>query len=181
MTATDDAIRLLKKMEGILDAFELDQSFSDKIQNIEKSITSETGEEVYNEAYEVVMTKKKRICVVYDDNSYHHIKRSAVIELRSPEGELIGTEVLPEQMDELKKRDDVIWVSKDFVMFVDKANGPSRFVLPPMKFYEFENVKGFEDAIWSSPSPPSSEILKARCGLERRPKTSTMIIGFDSD
>ncbi len=172
-------IDYLRTVKGVLDVFEMDDGVSRDVWDTEKAVRTKMDTGYRNDGYNVAMERAHRVCVFYDQ-TYIFGKRS-ILKLMTSDGTVMGTNVMPSEMDEFRARDDVLWVSEDFVVFPDVVgSGEEAFVLLPFPMEEVEqNVPGVSSAIGSSPTPSSDKILKKRFGKPQVLGLNTMIIAFD--
>jgi hypothetical protein len=181
MGIADEAAEIINGISGIVAAFPMDDAISERILEEERSVRSVTQMDVVNDAYEEIMRRKYRLCVIYDNGMYRRWTKSAVIQMVSSSGEIVGTMVNDDMKEELLGRPDVIWVSSDFVLFANvRSDGTERFVMPPMEFLGFGDADTITDAVSASPSPTSDMMLKEYFGQPIGARTSTMVVGFNS-
>ena len=125
------------------------------------------------------MERKHRICVFYDDTYVFGFR--SILKLMDSEGTVLGTNLRPDEIDEYRKRDDVIWVSEDFVVFpYIQGKGEESFVLLPFPIDEIEeNVPGTSSVIGTSPTTSSDDVLKKRFGKPIVKGIYTLVVAFD--
>lgn len=183
MTVTDDAIEYLRGREGILEAFLMDDGMSETILNEEKSTKSMTQMDVVNEAYDDVMLRKHRIAIIVDNHTFRLDKKDyAVVLMVNTKGDVVGRSLREDEIEEYRPRDDVVWMSKDFVMFLgSEFDGGERFIIPATPTPILEPVKGCKNALMAHPCTTSDMILKNSVDFDLRRKASTVIIGFDEE
>ena len=89
--------------------------------------------------------------------------------------------VSEDEIEEYKKKDNVLFVSEDFVVFTDKiGNGEESFVLLPFPIEEIEaNVPGTSNVIGTSPTMSSDTELKRSFHKPMVKGMYTMIVAFD--
>ena len=97
------------------------------------------------------------------------------------DGTIMGTSLRPEEIESYKGREDVIWISEDFVVFPEIiGEGEEAFVLFPSEIHDVEdNVPGTRNVIGTSPTTSSDSILKARFGKPMVNGIYTLVIAFD--
>ena len=179
MGLVEDMVDYLRTVEGIIDVFEMDDDVSNNIWNIERSVRTTIRNEYKNIGFDIAMECKHRMCVFYDD-TYLFGKRS-IVKLMSSDGTIMGTSLHPDEIESYKDRDDVIWISDDFIVFPNiVGKGEESFVLYPIDIPEIcENVPGCCKAIGTSPTMSSDMELKK---VYHKPNTTgiyTMVIAFD--
>lgn len=179
MDVVSEVLDYLRTVRGVLDAYEMDEETSRAVWDVERSVRTRIDSGYRNEGYDAAMEREHRVCVFYD-NTYIFGKRS-ILKLMDSERTIMGTNVSPSEMEEFRVRDDVLWVSEDFVVFPSvKGVGEETFVLLPFPMEEVEqNVPGVRDAIGTSPTTSSDQALKRRFGKPMINGLNTMIIAFD--
>ena len=179
MGIMQDVIDYLRTVRGVLDAYEMDGALSYDLWYVEKSIKTKNNSGYKNVGYDEAMKRKHRVCIFYDD-TYIFGKRS-ILKLMTSDGTIMGTNLLPEEIDEYKKKENVIFVSEDFVVFTDKiGNGEESFVLLPFPIEEIEeNVPGTKNVIGTSPTMSSDTELKRKFSKPNVRGMYTMIVAFD--
>lgn len=179
MGLVGEMIEYLRTVDGVLDVFEMDDDVSNDVWNIERSVRTTVKNEYKNVGFDIAMECKHRMCVFHSD-TYLFGKRS-VVKLMTSDGTVMGTSLRPEDIESYKGRDDVIWISEDFVVFPDiVGEGEESFVLYPIDIPEIcENVPGCRKAIGTSPTLPSDLVLKDKFDKPKTDQIYTMIIAFD--
>lgn len=179
MGLTGDMIDYLRTVEGVLDVFEMDDEVSNNIWDIEKSVRTTIRNEYKNIGFDIAMERKHRMCVFYDD-TYLFGKRS-IVKLMASDGTIMGTSLHPDEIESYKDRDDVIWISDDFIVFPNiVGKGEESFVLYPIDIPELsEHVPECCKAIGTSPTMSSDLALKTRYDKPNISGIYTMVIAFD--
>ena len=179
MGIVQDVIDYLRTVEGVLDVHEIDGALSYDLWYVEKSIKTKNGSGYKNVGYDEAMKRKNRVCIFYDE-TYIFGKRS-ILKLMTSDGTIMGTNLMPDEIEEYKKKDNVIFVSDDFVVFTDKiGNGEESFVLLPFPIEEIEqNVPGTKNVIGTSPTMSSDTELKRKFNKPMVRGMYTMIVAFD--
>ena len=179
MDRISDMLDYLRTVKGVLDVFEMDEPLSNEIWDIEKSVRTTIRNEYKNVGYDIAMDRKHRVCVFYDD-TYIFGKRS-IVKLMSSDGTIMGTSLHPDEIESYKGRDDVIWISDDFVVFPQiVGKGEESFVLYPIDIPEImEHVPEANRVIGTSPTLSSDTALKSKFNKPMMQGIFTMIIAFD--
>ena len=179
MSLVQDTIGYILTVDGVLDAYEMDDEVSEAVFEVEKSVRTRTNHDYKNIGYDFAMERKHRICVFYDDTYIFGIR--SILKLMTSDGTIMGTNLAPEQIPEYQNRDDVIFISEDFVVFTNViGKGEEAFVLFPFEIHEIEdNVPGTTSVIGTSPTTSSDEILKHKFNKPMSEGIYTMVIAFD--
>ena len=179
MGIMQDVIDYLKTVKGVIDAHEIGGALSYDLMYVERSVKTRNGSGYKNVGYDEAMKRKHRVCIFYDD-TYIFGKRS-ILKLMSSDGTIMGTNLMPDEIEEYRKKDNVIFVSEDFVVFTDiVGHGEESFVLLPFPIEEIEqNVPGTKNVIGTSPTMTSDMELKKKFRKPMVKGMYTMIVGFD--
>ncbi|MGN1044761.1 MAG: hypothetical protein ACI4Q9_02240 [Candidatus Methanomethylophilaceae archaeon] len=179
MSVIDNVISFIMEQEGVVGVFEMDDEASREIDRIEKSVVTRTNHEYRSIGYELAMKRQHRLCVFYT-NDFTVDMRSR-LKLMSSDGTVMGTTLMRDEIDEYKERDDVLWVSDDFVVFPDvRGEGDEMFVLYPYEYKALQQAaEGCVDPIGISPTPSSDHYLKQRSGTPESSMIFSTIIAFD--
>ena len=181
MDITQKVIDYVRTVDGVLDVFEMDDDTSNEVWEIERSVRTKVDKDYKNIGYDEAMKRMHRLCVFYDDTYIFGIR--SILKLMTTDGTVMGTNLAPHEIEEYKGRDDVLWVSEDFIVFTNViGKGEEMFVLFPFEIKEIEeNVPGTYSVIGTSPTTSSDSALKTRFGKPMTKGMYTMIIAFDSD
>ena len=179
MDTVGKVIDYLRTVDGVLDVFPMDDVLSEKIWDIERSVTTTVESDYKNVGYDMAMERKHRLCIFYDDTYIFGIRSK--LKLMTSDGTVMGFNLHPNEIEEYKGRDDVIWVSEDFIVFPDiVGSGEEIFVLYPSEIHELEeNVPGVTSAIGTSPTMSSDTLLKTIFGKPMVRGIYTFVIAFD--
>ena len=127
MSVVDRVMSFIKGQEGVVGVFEMDDDVSKEIDRIEKSIVTRTNHEYKSVGYEIAMKRRHRLCVFYT-NDFTVDMRSR-LKLMSSDGTVMGTTLMKDELEEYRKRDDVLWISDDFIVFPEiRGEGDEMFV-----------------------------------------------------
>ena len=179
MSLVTDMLDYLRTVEGVIDVYEMDDEISNNIWDIEKSVRTTIRNEYKNVGFDIAMQRKHRMCVFYDD-TYLFGKRS-IVKLMSSDGTIMGTSLHPDEIPKYKDREDIIWISEDFIVFPEiVGKGEEAFVLYPIDVPEISEVlPESKNVIGTSPTMSSDLALKNRFQKENVSGIFTMVIAFD--
>lgn len=179
MSVVDRVMSFIKGQEGVVGVFEMDDEVSKEIDRIEKSIVTRTNHEYKSVGYEIAMKRRHRLCVFYT-NDFTVDMRSR-LKLMSSDGTVMGTTLMKDELEEYRKRDDVLWISDDFIVFPEiRGEGDEMFVLYPYEYKDLQkNAEGCLDPIGISPTPSSDHFLKQYTGTPESSMIFSTIIAFD--
>ena len=157
----------------------MDDDISMRIREVEEKVKTKCNCVYKNAAYDLAMSKKHRICIYYDGGFM--AEKHPIVKLEDMNGQVLGTSLLPEEIESYKGREDVLWVSDDFVVFpylngeIDEA-----FILYPFDIPEIrDNVPDCEDLCGTSPTLASDALLKDWGSIDSSKSVFTAIVAFD--
>jgi len=178
MSSLDSAVDIIRGMRGTLKVFPLDVETRDGILKVERCVKSQMGMEVKNEGVEQCMQRRHVLCIL--KNTQFRPPPEPTVQLRADTDTVVGTEVIPGDKGKYDGKDNIMWLSEDFVIFMDvKPKQKEYFFMPPVSFPELEAIPGITGIVSCSPSPLSDLVVKNRYKIEDDPKNATIFVGFD--
>ncbi len=178
MTGMDTVIDFLESMEGVIHVLDIPGPLLDDLRDEESKVKAVMNIGVRNEGLSEVLDRERVICII-KDSRFRPAPEPTVV-LRTDSGQITGMEVFPHQRKEYEGRDDIIWLTSDFVVFTGSSSGTEEaFVMPPVRFPELEEGMGCSDVVSSSPSATSDKMIKERFGLEDDPSLASILVGFN--
>ena len=165
MGIIENVISYIKEQVGVVDVFVMDDDMSKDVDSIEKSIKTRTNHDYVNIGYDMALEREHRLCL-FITKAFEREFRTRLV-LMTGDGTIMGMNLMQDEIEEYSKRDDVLFVSNDFVVFPEEhGEGEEMFVLYPYEFKELEDmIPGCRDAIGFFPTPSSDAYLKERFGL----------------
>ena len=179
MSIMDTIIAYMKEQVGVVDLFIMDDDVSNGVNEIEKSIKTRTNHDYVNVGCDHSMDRMHRICVFYTNDFQKEMR--ARLKLMTTDGTVMGMNLMPEEIEGYKAREDVVWVSEDFIVFPEvRGKGEEMFVLYPYDYGELHDIApGCRNAIGYSPTPSSDHYLKELAGVPESQYVFTTVIAFD--
>lgn len=179
MSVKEKVISYLKEQEGVVGILDMDDELSKAVDSIEKSIKTRNNHEYLSIGYDLAMERIHRVCVFYTNDFKKDFR--ARLKLMTSDGTVMGTNLMPEEMDEYRGREDVIWISDDFVVFpMIRGSGEEMFVMYPYEYKELHDIApGCSNAIGFSPTPSSDSFLKEKAGIEESSFIFSTVVAFD--
>lgn len=181
MSVLDDVVGFLEHTDGVLQVIVMDEAFSELIRMEELSTKSATGMDVINCSYDEVMTRHNRLALIVDNLTFDSAKKDYTSVLMvNTRGDVVGRSLRDEEIDAYHSRDDVIWISRDFIMFPDaEFDGGEKFIIPATETSLLDPVLPHTEVIMAHPCTTSDMIIKESVGFDLRRKASTVVLGFD--
>jgi len=180
MTDTCLPIEIVKKMKGVVAAFYLDAETLKKIQDEEATVKAVGGIDVINEGFNQALKREKVICIVKDPRFRPPPEPTVV--LKSSDGKIMGIEVFPNTSKEYRDREDVVWLSDDFIVFPNVKpgeDGNESFIMPPVSFPELNESNGCRDVVSCSPAPTCDKMIRESHGMKDDGKLASILIAYN--
>lgn len=178
----ENAIKIIKKLKGVLDVQELSDEDKEALLEIESS-REEDMIPVVNTGLEECM-KKDFYLVVLKNEEFRRPPIPTVL-LVTDKGRVLGQELIsPEEKEKYQNRKDAYFLSPEFVIF--KPDDATRsmqkekefFLLPSVPFPELEDIEWISDVVSCSPSTTGDSYLKDKYGYPQDPHIATILVGF---
>lgn len=104
---------------------------------------------------------------------------NGLVYIEDQKGQIVGEWVNAKRMEELRGRDDVCFLSEDFVLYPDvKVEGEPFFVLPHVDFPYLNDLEGVRDVASGSVSTLADDYIRDRLGYSET-KHWTHLVGFN--
>jgi hypothetical protein len=178
MASMEEVIGLLKKMDGSQHVFKLDDRSRNKLIEIEVNVKASLGITCRNIGVEECL-KRDHVVVVIKDKRFRPPPEPTVL-LVADEDTIIGKEIFPNEREQYKKDENVMFLSEDFIVFMDKKpKSKECFLMPPVSFPEIAALPGTKNVTSCSPSPPGDMFVRAMHNLPDDPLLASILIGYD--
>ncbi len=179
MGVKENVISYIKEQSGTIGVFEMDDDVSEGVDAIEKSIKTRTNHDYVSIGYDMAMERDHRLCLFINKEFKRDFRTRLV--LKTSDGTIMGMNLMHDEIEEYRKRDDVLFISDDFIVFPERrGKGDEMFVLYPYEFDELtEMVPGCTDAIGFFPTPSSDAYLKECFGFPIDRYIFSTIIAFN--
>ncbi|NLL94626.1 MAG: hypothetical protein GX224_02555 [Thermoplasmatales archaeon] len=166
----------LRSYTGVRHLAEMTPEVTEAVRLSEESVRTQVGIEYVNEGYSEALERDVRVCLFCDTT--FPVPETRLF-LKCDDGTIMGRTLCPGEMEDYRLRDDVIWISEDFVVFPHVVGtGEERFVLAASPFRDF-NDAGAINPIVTIPAGPSDAILKGRYGVPDSREIATVIVAYD--
>ena len=182
--AVENAVKMIKKLKGVLDVQELSKEDKKALLEIESSRKGDMIP-VVNVGLEECM-KQDFYLVVLKNTEFRSPPIPTVL-LVTDKGRVLGQELIsPEEKEKYQNRKDAYFLSPEFVIFKpdNSTRGTQRekefFLLPSVPFPELEDIEGISDVVSCSPSTEGDSYLKDKYGYPQDPHIATILVGFSS-
>lgn len=155
----------LSEQHGAMHVFAAPQGLMDRIAEEESTVRSSFGTHMDNSGLRDCMDHDT-IAIVFTDRSFK-VPGTVSMILRNTEGEIVGHNVPEDLKATLCGRDDVMFISDDFVLYPERTLDRGSVMELRSKPYHGEDGRapeGIEPVIWF-PSTTSSEIIHRWFGI----------------
>jgi hypothetical protein len=175
---------VVRHLPGVREVIFCDPALRDKVIELEKAAESNgaVGGMMSFKNKGVWDSMEREYCffIIVDPEEPLNNYGSNPITMVDEAGQVVGEWVDEEKAAMLRERDDVHFMSDDFVIYEDvDVVGTPYFVIQDMGFHYIEGVKGLENVSSGSISGPADDFLRKRFGYGDT-RCWTHIIGFDT-
>jgi len=170
--------KIMNEVEGVASIVVFEDPIADRIRDEEETVRSVAGPDVINMAFTETYSREVRLCMFCERSISK--QETSTLTLEDREGNILGMILTKSMIPEYQGREDIIWVSEDFIMFPGVVpTGDERFILKPMSFPVLNENDGCYDVVMSSPAPSSDILIKRHYGVSLNEELSTVIVGFN--
>ena len=178
MVTIDEVVDFISRMAGSRHVFPLKAEAKENLIKIEESVKATFGINCSNQGVMDCLAREN-IVVIIKDSRFRPPPEPTVL-LMADDGMIIGKEIFPEQKAQYLDREDVVFLSDEFILFPElKPKGKESFVMPPVSFPEVEKMLGTKNVVSCSPSPPGDMFVRSLHGLPDDPKLASILVGYD--
>ena len=178
MNVRETVLADLRSVKGVLTAELMDDEISCEIDHSERSVRTQGGLEFRNDGYQEAMRRQVRICIFCTEDFEFPDDRS--IYFMTEDGTVMGHNITEQEKGSFLARDDIVWVSDDFIMYTErKGCGEEVFVYKGTRYPLVEAYPGCTNGLIVIPAGPSDLVLKSRYGIPDRREIATAVMAFD--
>ncbi len=179
MTTKEDILKRLKSETGIVEAFILSEEDIEKVRHFEiqaeKNKAAGGMMEFVNEGVWEVLSKDIVFLIFIDETFSDRKHGESLTLMKDPLGNTVGKLLRKDEISEYQKRDDVLFLGEDFVIYTNvKSQGKPYFVIPSQKVEELKDLNG----ISASFCVPTDLFFKEKYNITGD-SLGTVIIGVD--
>lgn len=181
-TAFMDTERVLKHMKsvaGVHGAMVLDSETIAEVSAMEEGVTDTSfGMPLDNRALEACRKKAVWLCL-FCDYTFEQ-PTDHVMLMEDENGNVIGFDIPPGKQDSFIDREDLVWLSDDFVLKGDAEGDVSKVVMMPQKLSCIGSEAGVKDAIVFYPNTATDGHLRDKLEYkDEAPGIASAIMAFD--
>lgn len=123
--------------------------------------------------------RQEQFVIVIDSSSIILGDDHDLVFISDQSGQRVGEWLNEDRMKEMQGRDDICYISPDFILYADvKSVGEPFFVLPEMEFPYLKEIKEVENVTSGSISTMADDYIRNQLGFGRG-KRWTHLVGFD--
>ncbi|MDD1767852.1 MAG: hypothetical protein LUQ27_04725 [Methanomassiliicoccales archaeon] len=173
----------IRSIPGVVDMKYLDEDLREKVASVERQ-TEENGAvgglmPFVNKGVWETLKREKCLVVVLGSHETPFVVPDHAIYLLDQKGQIVGEFLNEDRRKEMRRRDDVYFLSEDFVLYHGlEISGEPFFLVPEIEFHEIDDVEGVTSVISASISTPCDHLIRSSMGHMTR-KVWTHLIGFD--
>lgn len=170
---SDEFLDRLRSQSGVTTAIGMPDDLFSEIVDEESTVSCVGGAlPVTNLGLEDCGMRKSRFCIFYHHGEFgtttHWDRGSRALEMRDSEGTVVGFDIPPEDHDSWAGRDDIVFLSDDFVLLMGRRPAGSSHMVVLSRPYVGEGQWVPEDlnaVVWF-PCTTSADIIGRRFGVD---------------
>lgn len=143
----------------------------------EASIGTQSGMPMINASLRESMKRKHHLVLAQSDaieHTPHHL-----MTMIAPDGTTVGFDVPKGLEYEVEGREDLVWLSEDFVLDPNGSIGEVTVVMHPYPVSILGAEEGVKDAVLMFPAPSVDIMIRDTYNIGRSVEYSTAILSFD--
>ncbi len=174
----EQVIDSLKKHKGVIKVEPIDQEFIEVIKDEDLSVDTSFGMPIDNQALFDCFSRDFSLCI-YADYSFEHSNQSIMM-MKDSKGNLIGHDIPENQIKDYQNKEDLIWISSNFVLYTNvEMDEEATFVMMPQKYLGFSYEDGVSEATVFYPMPTTDCLIRNKYGDPKDSQIATVIMGID--
>lgn len=176
----DEVLKVLRGLNGVVEAFALRAETRKQLKDIENGVKATLDIEVKNTGLDECL-RREHVVGIIKDKRFRPPPEPTIL-LMGDNGAVLGEEVLSGERGKFEGKENLIFLSDDFVVYTDrKAAKQEYFLMPPISFPEVERIPGVKNVVSCSPTAPGDVLVRTSHDLEDDPKLASVLIGFDTE
>ncbi|HKZ89838.1 MAG TPA: hypothetical protein VJ300_06230 [Thermoplasmata archaeon] len=167
-------IRVLERIRGIVGVVRAELLRSEDRNEIVRRAVPQAAD---NRGVSEVLSRGRVVCL-FKDRTFRPPPEPTLL-LVDERGRVLGQEIIP-GLPVAHPGTKAVRLGRDFLLFADQeSSGRLRFVLPPVRFPELEDVRDIDRLVSASPDPPQDDYLRARFGIPPGTELASILVGYD--
>jgi hypothetical protein len=173
----------IRSIPGVVDMRYLDDDLKDKVACLERQ-TEEGGAAgglmpFVNKGVWETLRRESCFVIVLGSQEVPFVVPNHVIYILDQKGQIVGEFLDESRRREMKSREDIYFLSEDFVLYSGlEIHGEPYFLVPEIEFHGLDDVKGVSRVTSASISTPSDHLIRSLMGHTRK-RLWTHLVGFD--
>ncbi len=178
MSVTPDKVaEILRKHSGVVRVEIPDRNFLCTLEEDDLCVDTSFGMPIDNKAMDACLACDFVLCV-FANTSFEQ-PSDKIMMMQDSSGLVLGHDVAPSQMDEYMAREDLIWLSEDFVIYPSTEMGDDIIlVMLPQIYNGFSEEDGVSEAVIFYPATTTDSIIKEKYGEFDDPQIATLLMGI---
>jgi hypothetical protein len=174
----EEVLKGLRSLDGVIEAFVIRAETRKQLKDIESGVKATLDIEVKNTGLDECL-RREHIVGIIKDKRFRPPPEPTVL-LMGDNGAVLGEEILPGEKGRFESKENLIFLSDDFVLYTDRrAAKHEYFLMPPISFPEVERIPGVKNVVSSSPTALGDVLVRTSHHLEDDPRLASVLVGFD--
>lgn len=191
---------LLAELDGVISVSQIEKKYRKKIIDLENSYEQGGVIGLQNPGIRMVLECNEVFAILkntsfrappgstvfmVEDYEPCDEKNDHILTINNIKYNIIGEELINIKLPE---NEEYMFISDDFILYPERRKGrsknPAYFLIPPLGFYELENLKDtykIKNIISVSPSTIADNYIRKLCTFSPRNDYATILIGFNTE
>lgn len=177
MTTPEEVAEILRGHNGVVRVEIPDGDFLSALEEDDMSVDTSFGMPIENKAMEACLSCDMVFCV-YADTSFERPENTIMV-MQDSEGNVFGHDIPDSRIEEYIGREDVIWLSYDFILYPKAADvcEEMTLVMLPQEYRSFTKDDGVSEALVFYPALTTDGIIKEKYGDPDDSSIATLLMG----
>ena len=177
MTTPEKIAEILRKHSGVVRVEIPDRDFLSALEEDDMCVDTSFGMPIENKAMDACLSCDFVFCV-YADMSFERPENTIMV-MQDSAGNVFGHDIPDSQIESYNGREDIIWLSYDFILYPEAADVCEQMtlVMLPQEYRSFTEGDGVSEALVFYPAVTTDCIIKDRYGDPNDSSIATLLMG----
>ncbi|MGI6472276.1 MAG: hypothetical protein ACOX1N_04345 [Candidatus Methanomethylophilaceae archaeon] len=173
----EEVAEILRRHNGVVRVEVPDADFLRILKEDDMCVDTSFGMPIENKAMEDCLSCDFVLCV-YVNLSFEK-PENTIMMMRDSKGNVFGHSIPDSQIESYNGREDIIWLSYDFVLYPAVEAGEDMIlVMLPQEYRGFSEQDGISEALVFYPAVTTDCIIKEKYGDPGDPSVATLLMGI---
>lgn len=178
MTTPEGIAEILKRHDGVVRVEIPDRVFLCTLVEDDMCVDTSFGMMIENKAIKACLSCDFVLCV-YANMSFEKSENTVMV-MQDSKGNVFGHDIPRSQIKDYEGREDVIWLSDDFILYPNADVGEdTMLVMLPQKYERFTQDDGVSEALIFYPAVTTDSLIREKYGYPNDNDIATLLMGIN--